>query len=99
MNQFTSWEASTKENKWQGRNITRWKSEEYDKVFRAAESELDPIKRAAMFMRMNDLVIEARAVVPVAYRPRTAAVSNKLRTALSGWDNDLWLLQDWYREA
>ena len=41
----------------------------------------------------------ARAVVPVAYRPRTAAVSNKLRTQLSGWDNDLWLLQDWTREA
>ena len=24
MNQFTSWEVATKENKWQGRNITRW---------------------------------------------------------------------------
>src|SRR6266704_281900 len=25
MRQFTSWEVSTKENKWQGRNITRWR--------------------------------------------------------------------------
>ncbi len=74
-------------------------SEEYDKVFREAESELDPVKRAAMFMRMNDLVIEARAVIPVAYRPRTSAAANKLRAPLSGWDNDLWLLKDWYREA
>ncbi len=99
MNQFVSWEVSTKENKWQGRNITRWKNDEYDKVFRAAEGELDPVKRASMFMRMNDLVIEARAVIPVAYRPRVAAVSNRLRAPLSGWDNDLWLLKDWYREA
>jgi peptide/nickel transport system substrate-binding protein len=99
MNQFTSWEAATKANKWQGRNITRWRSEEYDKVFRAAESELDPVKRAAMFMRMNDLVIEARAVIPVAYRPRVSASSNRLRAPLSGWDNDLWLLKDWYREG
>src|SRR5204863_3375361 len=32
MNQFTTWEVASKENKWQGRNITRWKSEEYDKL-------------------------------------------------------------------
>ena len=36
MNQFISWEVATKENKWQGRNITRWTNEEYDKAFRAA---------------------------------------------------------------
>ena len=33
MNQFVSWEVATKENKWQGRNITRWQNEEYDKTF------------------------------------------------------------------
>ena len=32
-------------------------------------------------------------------RPEVAAVSNKLRMTLSGWDNHTWLLQDWYREA
>jgi len=26
-----------------GRNITRWQNEEYDKAFRAAEGELDPV--------------------------------------------------------
>ncbi len=35
MNQFTSWEIASKDNKWQGRNITRWKNEEYDKLYRA----------------------------------------------------------------
>jgi len=30
----------------QGKNITRWKNDEYDKLFRAAESEMDPVKRA-----------------------------------------------------
>ncbi len=47
MNQFTSWEVATKENKWQGRNITRWTNAEYDKLFAASEGELDPVKRAA----------------------------------------------------
>jgi len=99
MNQFTSWEAASKANKWQGRNITRWKNDEYDRVFRAAESELDPVKRAGMFIRMNDLVIENQVVIPVSYRPRVSALVSKLRAPLSGWDNDLWNLRDWYKDA
>jgi len=99
MDQYLSSLVSSKENKWQGRNITRWRSEDYDKAWYAAESELDPVKRAALFMRMNDLAVEARAVIPVVFRPRVGAVSNKLRAPTSGWDNDFWLLKDWYREA
>jgi len=99
MRQFASWEVASKENKWQGRNITRWRSEEYDKAFRAAESELDPVKRAALFITMNDLVVGDPAVIPVVYRPRVSAISHQLKASLSGWDNDLWDLRNWYREA
>jgi peptide/nickel transport system substrate-binding protein len=99
MNQFTSWEAASKANKWSGRNITRWRSEEYDKTFRAAETELDPAKRAALFIKMNDLVIQNVVVVPVVYRPRVAAIGKKLHAVQSGWDSDFWYLPFWYREA
>jgi peptide/nickel transport system substrate-binding protein len=99
MNQFTSWEVATKENKWQGRNITRWTSEDYDKTFRAAESELDPVKRAALFIRMNDMVCGEEAVIPVVYRPTVSAVASKLKVDISGWDNNTANLKDWYREA
>ncbi len=99
MNQFVSWEIASKENKWQGRNITRWHSEEYDKAYRAAEGELDPVKRAALFIRMNDLVCNDHAVIPVVNRPKVEALANKLHAPGSGWDNDLWNLKDWYRDA
>ena len=99
MNQFCSWEVATKDNKWQGRNISRWRNEEYDKTFRAAEGELDPVKRAAHFIKMNDLVVGDQAVIPVVYRPRVQAISSKLHTWASGWDNDLWMLSEWYRDA
>ncbi|MEX2222345.1 MAG: peptide ABC transporter substrate-binding protein [Candidatus Rokuibacteriota bacterium] len=99
MNQFTSWEVSSKDNKWQGRNITRWRSEEYDKIYRAAEAEMDPVKRAAHFIKMNDLVIQNQVVIPVVLRPRVAAVSSRLRAEQSGWDSDFWSLQNWYREG
>ena len=99
MNQFTSWEVTSKENKWQGRNITRWKSEEYDKLYRAAESELDPVKRAALFIRMNELVIQNVVVIPVVFRPRVSAVRSTMRVEQSGWDSDFWNLPNWYREG
>jgi len=97
MNQFTSWEVSSKENKYQGRNITRWRSDEYDKAYRTSEGELDPVKRAALFIKMNELVIADIVVIPVVYRPSVHGEAHKLVAPSSGWDNDLWLISDWYR--
>jgi peptide/nickel transport system substrate-binding protein len=97
MLQFASWEIAAKANRWQGRNVTRWRSARYDKLFRAAESELDPLKRAALFIAMNDMVVGGHAVIPVVYRPRVAGLAKTLRAPLSGWDNDFWNLKDWYR--
>ena len=99
MRQFLSAEIASKDNKWQGRNITRWRNEEYDNAYAAAEGELDPVKRAALFIKMNDLVVGQPNVIPVVYRPRVSAISQKLKTHLSGWDNDLWDLRNWYRET
>ena len=62
-------EVATKANKWQGRNITRWRNAEYDKLFHDAENELDPVKRAALFIAMNDLVIKNVVVIPVVTAP------------------------------
>jgi peptide/nickel transport system substrate-binding protein len=99
MNQFCSWEVATKENKWQGRNITRWRSEEYDKLYRQQEQELDPVKRAGLFIQMNDLVISNQVVIPVVQRPGVVAMTAKLQASISGWDNNTWDLSDWYKEA
>src|SRR5580704_721028 len=99
MQQFVSWEIASKDNKWQGSNPTRWRNEEYDNIFRAAQDELDPVKRAALFIKMNDMVVEDVAVIPVVNRRWVAAMSHKLKATLSGWDNDFWNLTDWYRET
>ncbi|MDP1749931.1 MAG: peptide ABC transporter substrate-binding protein [Reyranella sp.] len=99
MNQFTSWEVSTKDNKWQGRNITRWRNEEYDKLFRASENELDPVKRAALFIKMNDMAVQNGVVLGIVQRPGVAAVATKLNASISGWDNNTWDLSDWFKEA
>jgi peptide/nickel transport system substrate-binding protein len=99
LRQFCSWEAATKENKWQGRNITRWQNQEYDDTHKAAQVELDPIKRAAMLIKLNELAINNQVVIAVVARLGAAAVSNRLVVELGGWDNNTWDLANWYREG
>jgi peptide/nickel transport system substrate-binding protein len=100
MDQFRSTEVASKENKWAGRNVTRWRNEEYDRLWTAAETEMDPVKRAAHFIRMNDLLIQNVVVIPVLWRSVISAVSNRLKsTDVSGWDSNFWNHAFWHKEA
>ncbi len=47
---YVSREAATKANKWAGRNISRWQDPESDKLYDAAQTELDLVKRATLFI-------------------------------------------------
>jgi peptide/nickel transport system substrate-binding protein len=98
MNQFCSWEAASRANKYQGRNPTRFRNEEYDKTYRAAEGEVDPVKRAALFIKMNDIVIQSVVVIPVLWRNGVSASSLQLAGMdLTGWDSTFWHLPYWHK--
>ena len=99
MEQFTTDQIAQKANKWASRNLVRWSSKEYDDTFKAAQVELDPAKRAAMFIRLNDLVVADKYVIPLFARPRPYGVGNKLQPVLSAWDNMTWALGYWYKDA
>jgi peptide/nickel transport system substrate-binding protein len=100
MNQFVSWEVARKANNWAGQNVVRWLSAEYDRLWKQAETELDPIKRALLFIRMNDLLIEDVVVIPLVWRNEVVAVSQTLHgMALTPWDSNLWDLAYWYRQG
>ncbi len=99
LQQFVIAECSTKANKWQGRNFTRYRNPDYDKLHASAIAELDPVKRAALLIKCNDMVIEDVAVIPVVYRPGAHAMSLRLKGQATGWDTTLAFLNAWYREA
>jgi peptide/nickel transport system substrate-binding protein len=99
MMQFLSSQVAQKANKWTGRNITRWQNLDYDKLWNDSTGELDPVKRAALFIAMNDMVIKNVVVIPDVTRPVVTASAKNLRAPISGWDNNTYALQDWYREV
>jgi peptide/nickel transport system substrate-binding protein len=96
---FLSSEVAQKSNKWQGRNIPRWQNKEFDDTWHAQEAELDPIKRAALLIHLNDLVIDNVVVIPVVTRPSVAAVTKPLICELSGFDSYIWNYAAWYKEV
>ena len=97
---FVSWEIAQKENKWAGRNSTRWHNDDYDRMYKAAETEMDSVKRAALFIRMNDVLVQTSVIIPFLWRGTASAIANRLRgTEISGWDSTFWNLAHWYREA
>ncbi len=96
---FVSWEVCSKANKWLGQNLVRWQNAEFDALYRAAETELDPVKRAGLFIRMNDLVVGDGYVLPVIDRKSVRVMARNLIAPMSGWQNDMATLPHWYREA
>ncbi len=99
MEQFTSSQHSQKANKWASRNLLRWSNKEYDDTFAAAQVELDAVKRAAMFIKCNDLVVNDGYVIPLFARPRPVGVVNKVIIQSSAWDSLTWAIGYWYKEA
>jgi len=97
MQQWVSWEVCQKSNGWQLQNKCRWSSPEYDRLYRMSENELDPVKRAALFIQMNDMTCNAGHVVPVAVRAQVTALGKSISAPLTGWDLDLSGIHDWYR--
>jgi len=100
LEQYTSWRVSSKANTWSGPNRTRWVSEDYDRLWKAADTEMDPVKRALLFIRMNDMVVQNVVAIPILRRNGAEAVSNRLRGYdFHAWAQDVWNLAYWYRQA
>jgi peptide/nickel transport system substrate-binding protein len=100
MAQFVSWEIPTRDNRWSGRNLTRWRSPEYDRLWREAETEMDPVRRAELFIRMNDMVVQGAVVMPVTWRNELHAISNQIAgVEPNGWDSIFGRIAYWRRHA
>ncbi len=99
LRQFISSEIASRANKWQGDNLGRWRSAEFDSLYRQAETELDPARRAAMLVRMNDLLVADGYTIPVVARSEVTARARSLVAPISAWRLSLDQIHDWYRAS
>ena len=97
---YMSWwlcdEIASFENKWQKPNNARYCNEEYDKLWEQASKELDPEKRAALFQKMNTILVEDVAVIPLVRRAVTNGISDRITGVdPTPWDASTWDIGTW----
>ena len=97
LNQFVSWQVANKENKWLGRNVSRYTDPAADEAYKAAQKELDPAKRAELLIKVNEIFCEANVILPLISRTRVIGAAQTLMHDHSGWDVDSWNIAAWYR--
>ncbi len=80
---FRSDRVAQKANWWASGNRLRYQNTEFDALHDALRMELDPVWRAALTIRLNDLVVSDGRVIPLFKRKRMVGVANKLEPVLS----------------
>lgn len=85
-------------NQWIGNNMPRYCSAEYDKLVAEMGKTADLKERIVLAKKMNDMLMQHYAMIPLIHRGNVSAHSNKLGgVKLNVWDSELWDAENWYR--
>lgn len=97
---WTCTQIPQKNNSWSRLNTERWCNADYDARYTAMSSELDPVKRQALVIELNDMLIDDVVMIPLVQLARVSGVSNEIQGVdFTPWDSSLWNIQDWRRET
>ncbi len=93
-------EIPSPETQWQGSNIQRFCTAEYDALVDEFATTAGIEARADIAKRMNDMIMQSYSIIPLIHRGGVSAHANSLGGVLiSDWDTELWNIKDWYRVA
>ena len=85
-------------NQWIGNNMPRFCDPAYDELLAEMSKTAAIEDRAKLAMAMNDMLMEAGAMIPLIHRGGVSAhVNTLLGVRMNEWDSELWNVQDWHR--
>jgi peptide/nickel transport system substrate-binding protein len=99
LGQYQCKNAPTPESQWQGENINRFCTPEYDALYASLATTTDLAARQDIAKKLNDMVTkDSMIVVPLVHRGTLSAHSNALGgVQINAWDSELWNVADWFR--
>ena len=98
MTRWTCKEMPSPDNQWIGTNMPRFCDPAYDQLAADLAITASPEERAVIAKRMNDMLIEYGAIIPLIHRGALAAHANSLGGIKQNvWDATPWNIQDWHR--
>ncbi len=85
-------------NHWSDGNVARWCDPEYDRLYEELARTTDGDDRAALIKRLNDLLVQGYAEIPLVHRGFVSAHHDTLRGVRpNAWDSHLWNIAEWRR--
>ncbi|MEE8374862.1 MAG: peptide ABC transporter substrate-binding protein [Acidimicrobiia bacterium] len=99
MSNWTTAQVISPSTNFGGGNIPRYSSAEYDALHEELTTTGDLDRRIEIVKELNDLVIQAGAMIPLIYRADVSAFANSIQGVgtLNGWDSEYWNVEDWTR--
>ncbi len=89
-------QISQQENQWSKENSSRYCNSEYDALLEKLKQEIDPDERKALFVEMNDLLIDDVALIPLVRRSDPYAIATSLTNLeFTPWAASTWKINDW----
>lgn len=96
-----SWQCDREpspESQWQGTNMPRYCSSDYDELIAEMARTGELSERARLAKAMNDMLMQEYVIIPLVDRGRVSAHSRTLGgVVLNVWDSELWNAADWHR--
>ncbi len=88
----------TPATQWQGNNMQRFCSAEYDALVDQMSTTTDLTERGELAKKMNDMLVQSWSIIPLIHRGSPSAHVNTLGgVKMSDWDSELWNIADWHR--
>ncbi len=92
-------DAPRPDSQWQGSNIPRYCSAEYDALHKKLTQTADIGERGRIGKVLNDMLMSEVVMIPLVHRGRLSAHANSLGgVKLNVWDSELWNVADWFRK-
>ncbi len=94
---YTTAQIAQKSNNWNAGNYGRYSNPEFDTLIEQLRKEADPAKRAALFIKANDILILDVVIIPIVSRTQvTSGISKTLKNVVpTGWDSEMASIADW----
>src|SRR5688572_21628715 len=94
---YTTAQIAQKSNNWNAGNYGRYSNPEFDTTIEQLRKEADPAKRAALFIKANDILILDVVIIPIVSRTQvTSGISKTLKGVVpTGWDSEMASIADW----
>lgn len=83
---------------WQGSNMPRYCSEDYDALAKTFKQTGTIEARADVARKMNDMLVQSYTVIPLVHRGNVSgAVMSLQGNTMNPWDSELWDIANWSR--